>query len=255
MVLGAEHPDEEEATRVVESLIQNPIPNVKGMLANLLGMERKVRFVDVNMAFAYNRANPNSEKYEERRADEVLSDIGRDNPDTLVTLHNVEGGNVRFAAIDPRRGVTQEVLGMLREFDIRCIVASTFGVIAHRSNSVLIEIPKEDIRSTGIGFVRQFVDDLANHPNLPIASATDFKWFTPARARGLHKDDIHPNELSQDEQRSIVAFERTPRIIQERLGGTKPLYLTSGFKEPNQAGFWSELVVEIEAPNTSHWPS
>lgn len=256
-VLGAEHPDEEEATRAVESLIEDPIPNASGMLVNLLGLEMGVRFVDINMASAYARANPNSGRYEERRAAEVLSEIEADNPDVLVTLHNPGAGNVRFAAIDPRRGVTQEVLGMLREFGIRHLVAVDFGVMPHCSNSVLIEIPKKEIRVNGVGFVRQFVDDLANRPVLPTASVTDFEWFTHTEIRGggLHQDDIHPDELSQSDRESIVEFGRAPQVIEKRLGSTEPLYLTSALRPPNQAGYWSELVVRIEAPDSSHWPS
>jgi hypothetical protein len=256
-ILGAEHPDEEEATKVVESLIEDPIPNVKGTLVNLLGLRLGVRFVDVNMSFAYAQANPDSDKYEERRATEILSEIEADNPDALVTLHNPGVGNVRFAVIDPRRGVTREVLGMLREFGIRYLIASDSGVVAHRSNSVLIEIPKRDIRVNGVGFVRQFVNDLANHPVLPTAQAMDFKWFTYSKVRGggLHKDDIHPDELSQVDRDSTIEFEQTPRIIEERLKSTEPLYLTSRARKPNQAGYWSELVVAIEVPDCSHWPS
>lgn len=258
-MLGAEHPDEEEATSVVESLIADPIPNVKGTLVNLLGLEKGLRVVDANMTPAYNNANPHSDKYEERRAHEVRDEIEKENPDVVVSLHNPGAGSARFAVIDPRRGVTPEVLGMLREFGIRYLITAQFGIMAHRTNSVLIEIPKREIRVNGVGFVRQFVDDLANRSNLPTASAADkcFEWFTHSdiRGGGLHKDDIHPDELSQGERDSIVEFRQTPRIIQERLGSSVPLYLTSNVKTPNQAGYWSEIVVKIKAPNASHWPS
>lgn len=255
-VLGAEHPDEEEATKVVESLIKDPIINVTGMLVNLLGLKRGVRFVDVNMVYAYATADPRSDNYEERRAAEVLENIKEDNPDALVSLHNPGLGEVRFAIIDPKRGVTAEVLGILREFGIRYVIAVDFGIPAHRSNSVVIEIPKKEIRVNGIGFVRQFIDNLANRSDLPVASATDFEWFaySAIRGGGLHKDDIHPAELSQEEKDSIREFERAPRIIEERLGSAEPLYLTSSGKTPNQAGFWSEILVSIETPDTSHWP-
>lgn len=256
MMLGAEHPDEEEATEIVESLIKDPVPNVEAMLVNLLALTKGVRFVDVNMTPAYDQADPNSDKYEVRRAAEVLAKIEEGSPDVVVSLHNPGAGSVRFAAIDPRRGVTPEVLGMLREFGIRYLIAVQFGVMAHYTNSVLIEIPKKEIRVNGAGFVRQFVDDLANRSDLPTASATDFEWFTHSEIRGggLHQDDIHPGELSQAERDSIVEFRRAPRIIEERLGSSEPLYLTSNIRTPNQAGFWSEIVVKIETPDTSHWP-
>lgn len=255
--MGAEHPDEEEATTAVESLITDPIPNVEAMLVNLLGLAEGKRVVDVNMTPAYNQANPHSDKYEERRAAEVLARIEEDNPDVVVSLHNPGVGRVRFAVIDPRRGVTPEVLGMLREFNIRHLIAAQFGIMAHRTNSVLIEVPKKEIRVNGVGVVRQFIDDLANRGELPTASAADFEWFAHSEIRGggLHKDDIHPDELSQAERDSIAEFEQAPRIIQERLRSDVPLYLTSNVKTPNQAGFWSEIVVKIATPDSNHWPS
>lgn len=256
-VLGAEHPDEKGATMVAESLIIDPIPNVEAMLVNLRGLAEGVRVVDVNMTPAYNQADPNSDKYEVRRAAEVLAKIENDNPDVVVSLHNPGNGSVRFAVIDPRRGVTPEVLGMLHEFGIRYVIAGQFGIMAHRTNSVLIEIPKKEIRVNGVGFVRQFVDDLANRSNLPTASATDFEWFAHSKIRGggLHQDDIHPNELPREVRDSIREFRRAPQIIEERLGSSEPLYLTSNVRTPNEAGFWSEVVVKIEVPDSSHWPS
>ena len=256
-LLGAEHPDEEEATKAVRSVIFDPIPNVNGLLVNLLGLERGERVVDANMTSAYNRANPHSDKYEERRAAEVLTEIDREDPDIVVSLHNPGAGKTRFAVIDPARGVTPEVLGMLHEFGIRYLIAAHFGVMAHRTNSVLIEVPKKEIRDNGVDFVRQFVNDLANRSDLPTARAADFEWFTHSEIRGggLHKDDIHPDELSQKDRDAIVEFGRAPRIIEERLGSPEPLYLTSNVRTPNKAGFWSEIVRKIQTPDTSHWPS
>lgn len=143
---------------------------------------------------------------------------------------------------------------MLRKFGIRHIIAGNFGVMAHRLNSVLIEVPKAEIRANGVGFVRRFIDELANRADLPTANAENFEWFTHSTIRGggLHQDDIHPDELTKEEQRSIREFDQTPRIIEERLGSVKPLYLTSRVRTPNQAGFWSEIVVRIEASDSSH---
>lgn len=254
-VLFAEHPDEHEATAVGQSLIDDRIPNVDALAVNELGLERGLRVVHANMSGAYNNANPHSDKYEERRAHEVRTKIEEDNPDIVVSLHNPGVGNVRFAVIDPRRGVTPQVLGMLYEFGIRHIIAANFGIMAHRTNAVLIEVPKAEIRAD-LGVVRQFIDDLANRSDLPIAKAADFEWYTHSEIRGggLHVDDVHPDELSREELDSIVEFGRAPKIIEERARSSKPLYLTSGARTPNAEGYWSEIVEKIEAPDTSHWP-
>lgn len=65
IVLGAEHPDEEETTKVVESLIKYEVSNVKGTLINLLGLKSRRRVVDINMIAAYANADLKSNKYEE----------------------------------------------------------------------------------------------------------------------------------------------------------------------------------------------
>lgn len=254
-VLFAEHADERDAAAVGQSLFDDPIPNVDALAVNELGLESDQRVVHTNMSGAYNNANPHSDKYEERRAHEVLAQIERDNPDIVVSLHNPGVGNVRFAVIDPRRGVTPQVLGMLYEFSIRHIIAANFGIMAHRTNAVLIEIPKAEIRAD-MGFVRQFIDDLANRSDLPVAEATDFEWYTHSEIRdgGLHIDDIRPDELSPEELDSITEFGRAPQIIEKRLKSAVPLYLSSGSTTANPQGFWGEVMEKIEAPNTSHWP-
>lgn len=255
MALGATHPDEKEAATVVESLIQKPIKNVVGLLVNLQGIQENKRFIDVNMAYAY-PGDLASKNYEERRAVEVLGEIAAYAPDILVDLHNPGESEERFATVSPTRGISPTHLGMLGEFGIKNILLDDSGVIVHVPNGVAIEIPKEEIRTNGVEFVRQFISDLANRSALPVADVTDFNWFAYPKTLscGLHQADIHPNELSPADWDNFRQFQLVPKIIQDKLGHVESLYLGCGMKTPNQEGYWGELLVKIDAPNDSRWP-
>lgn len=240
LVLGGEHPGEHEAIDVALSLIRDPLANVKCEMVNTLGMVLDQRVVGVNMTSAYLTANHRSVVYEEKRAAEILDLVVDMNPDVVVSLHNPGEGDVRYAVVNPARGVSSHVLGALKAFGIERLVTVDYGIMARCDNAVLVEIPKKEIREHGVEPVREFIKLLANgHPSA--VSPRDFTWYE--QAGGIHIDDVRREELSRDEQDAIGEFERAAPLVEERLGIT-PLFYTCVLPGPNKEGYWSEVVTE-----------
>lgn len=250
-VLGASHPDEARALEVFASLLEHPIPNVETTTVNLLGLMKGKRFVHTNMSRAF-PGDANSESYEERRAAKLMAELEASDFNVLIDLHSIGAGGKRTAAISLDTGVSPIVRGHLQKFGVRNIVTTGFGLESYFPNSFTLEIPSEEVAENGVGFVRDFLDDLANNPGETQAECKDFTWFE--FVRGLHVSSMHPDELTQDEWGQIEAFARLPERIEARLESEIPLHPMGCRRIPNENGFWADLFTPIAIPDATHWP-
>lgn len=250
-MLGASHPDESMALQAFASLFEHPIPNVEPVPVNLLGLMQRKRFVHTNMSRAW-PGDANSPSYEMRRAAELTEQLKESGFDVLIDLHSIGEGGKRAAAINPKTGVSPLVLGHLREFGVENIVTSDFGVEAYFPNSLVLEIPSEEVAENGVEFIRDFLDNLANNSEQLRAETKEFSWFE--YVRGLHASSMHPDELTLDEWNQIGAFARLPKRVETRLESDIPLHPMGCRKIPNENNFWADLYTPTAVPDSTHWP-
>ena len=200
--------------------------------------------------FAY-PGNPNSHIYEERRAPKVLQQsVGYY---AVIDLHNNDDFGENTAAIDIDCGVSPVVLGFLGDLGIRNLIATKhFGLHAHVTNALALETLTSDLGSD-MQALRDAFDNLSNSPNLSTANAGDFNWFTYV-SYGLHVDAISPEDLSEQEFASIRAFQPVPDMFAQRLGVQDEQICPMGWSaQPNEYGYWAELVTPASTPDDTHW--
>lgn len=248
------HPNEKDALAAGRSLVTNPIPNVYPVIANRKGVRQGKRFINKNMAYAY-PGSPVSRYYEERQAARVMRKLRRLRPDATGDIHSIIGGDTH-AMVNARMGVAPWVLGAFWALGIRNIATYEANVHSHYPNAFGLEIASRDIEHRGIGLVRDFFDDLANKPNPPLARAADFVWFTYSEigGGGLHESVIHPRDFTEEERKLFGSFKPLPPRIQKLLGATKRLYPQSDLHMPNEQGYFTDLLEEVEIPDDSNWP-
>lgn len=106
--------------------------------------------------------------------------------------------------------------------------------------------PEMEIERLRAGF-----DLLANGP-LPSDhyKITDFKWFE--HIDSLHKDLLDPGSLSKERLDNLRSFEEFPELT-AAMG--REACLMSWLHEPNKQGYWGEMVVPCDVPDTSQWPT
>ena len=254
IVVYGTHPDETKALEAGKSLATHPIRNVYPVAANLWAMQEGVRLIDINMADAY-PGSRNSPHYEERRAVEVLEEVGARSPDAVIDLHGISGGK-KHAVFNPALGVSPAILGALREFGVEDIVLCDFGLCSYVYNSCSVEISSEEVAAYGIGFVREFFANLANNPNPSPARVTDFSWFKYSQVGGggLHESVIHPNDFTAEERAAYGSFLPLPPRVQQLLGSPVTLYAQNDLRLPNDQGYFTDLFEMTTAPDDSNWP-
>lgn len=245
-VWGGVHIDEVEALKCVDSLIDDPLPNVDADIADELGRSSGRRSL-------LNRELPGdlkSSKYLARRAAEVI--LRSQGYYGVVDMHNVNYFGENNACISPERGVSPVMLGMLGGLGISNLVAIEHSLPKFVPNTLVLETV-----ASGLGrdheTLRKAFDDLANDPNPLTAEAADFSWF--AHLGSLHIDQVSPDILAQSVRDNLQGFEALPQDVAARLGlEDVPACLMSWRYEPNDLGFWGELVTPIPVPDSSSWP-
>lgn len=249
-VWGGTHPDEITALACVDSLEADPIPGVSAGIANQLARQLGRRLVDVNMANAF-PGSPDSLKYEERRAVEVLKESR--GYDAVVDLHNMNYNGENTGLVDQEGGVDSIALGFLGSLGIRNLVVVSFGgLLKYVPNAFAFETV-----ATGLGGdierLRDAFDGLANDPDPPRARAVDFRWFS--HLASLHVGQVTPDCLSQDLRENLHGFDPLPEAVTTNMGFEGvPVHLMSWRYTPNENGFWGEAVTPIATPDDSLWP-
>ena len=254
VVVYGTHPDEMEALEAGESLITHPIPNVYPVAANQWAIEEGARLINVNMSIAY-PGSPSSPYYEERRAVEVLEEVGAYNPDAVIDLHGISGGK-KHAVLNPVMGVSPVILGALKALGVEHIVLCDFGLCSYVRNSCSLEISAEEVAAYGIGFVREFFANLASNPTPSHAQTTDFSWFKYSQigGGGLHQSIIHPDDFTPEERVVYGSFLPLPFRIQQLLDSPVTLYAQNDLRLPNEQGYFTDLFELTAAPDDSNWP-
>ena len=208
------------------------------------------RQADENMAFCF-PGDPGSSSYEKARAAEISEACKKF--DVTIDLHNINGHGANTAQIYPERGVSPEVLGFLRATGIgRLILADYHGVLRHVPNAIVMERVRGADGVDPVTF-RHALFRLANGPEIPRARAADFRWFH------LLDDSPHENRAGPDCLAAVPglqAFEPLPAALAARLMDDPPagLGLMGWLDEPNENGYWTEMVVPAQAPDDSSWP-
>jgi hypothetical protein len=245
LVWTGTHPEEEEPLEVGESLRSDPIEHVTTLIANVEAYKLGKRFIDLNLVAAF-PGDPESPLYESRRAVEIVR-TSRDY-DYVVDLHSADGSGGTTASIDREKGVSPKVLHFLGEIGVKNLVLSEgMGMKPHVTNSFTLEmVPETEIERLRAGF-----DLLANGP-LPLDSygATDFKWFE--FIGGLHKDHLDPSTLGEERLGKLRPFEEFPELTAAM--GRRACVMAWSHKL-NIQGYWGEMVVPCDAPDTSQWPT
>lgn len=248
-LLGGVHPDEWEALQFVHSLVSDPIPNVSPGIANPRAATRRQRQADKNMAFCF-PGDPRSADYESGRATQIVA-VAR-NFAVTIDLHNINGQGANTAQIDFERGVSAEVLGFLGAIGIESLIETRYGgIMRHIHNAVVIETLRGPGGIDPMTF-RRALFRLANDPDTPRARATDFRWlklvdYSP------HKNRVGPDCLA--DAPGLQAFEPLPAALAARIMDTPPsgLSLMGWLDEPNERGYWTDLVVPAPVPNDLLW--
>ena len=250
-VWAGEHPDELAALGCTNSLETQPIPNVSPGIANPLAHLLGRRWVDMNMAFAF-PGDLQSLNYEERRAVDVLQESS--GYYAVVSLHNFPCFGQDIAYIDPKRGVSSKVLGLLSNLGLRNLILfdNSRGLQRFAANALILET-----RATGLGGdiakLRDAFDELANDPDPTEANASDFRWFR--HLTSPHIDQLDPMTLTAGARRRLLDFEPLPDAFAALLGFEGvPVYLTSWRYAPNEYGYWGETATPVATPDDSLWP-
>ncbi len=202
------------------------------------------------MAFCF-PGDPRSSLYEKARAAEISEACKKF--DVTIDLHNINGHGANSAQIYPERGVSAKVLGFLAALGIAHLIQAGYdGVVRHVHNAVLIECVSGRDGIDPARF-RHAIFRLANDPEMPGARAADFRWlklldYSP------HKDRVGPDCLAVVP--GLQAFEPLPAALAARIMDDPPtgLGLTGWLDEPNENGYWTEVVVPAHAPDDSSWP-
>ncbi len=245
------HPNELKARECGKSLEVYPIGNVARGVANILGCLYEKRWIDVNMTEAY-PGNPNSPFYEERRAAEVLEESRGFY--TVIDHHNMNYFGENTAIIDLEMGVSPVILGWLYALGIRNLVLThRAGIHGFIPNSFALET-----LAAGLGgdtqALREAFDRLANDPLLPHASVTNFRWFNFFGS--VHKDQADPDCISYDQRKVLRGFDPIPGALAEAMGLTgQSVHFLGGSYEPNEMGYWADLVIPTTVPDDTWWPS
>jgi hypothetical protein len=168
-----------------------------------------------------------------------------------IDLHTVNCFGENTAQIEPTRGVSPIMLGMLGKLGIKNIVAFAHGLPEVVPNAIVLEALASGL-ARDHETLRCAFRGLANDPEPITLSASDFNWFS--HSGSLHIDNVTPDVIAQNQRDTLRAFEVLPPDITDRLGtiGT-PTCLCSWRFEPNQNGYWGELVTPIPVPDDSSW--
>lgn len=252
-VWAGSHPDEKLALDFSRTLKQDPIPNVDTGIVNELAYQQQKRLVDKNMMHAY-PGNESAGDYETVRAAQVLQESRA--YDVVIDLHNLSQYGESVGVISPEQGVTPTVLGFLGHLAINTIIVdNTAGMHPHLVNALAIEMSPSLHQNTNA--FRCQLDVLANNPDPPQASPNEFSWFRFIDS--LHVDHLDPRTAS-GQIRQIVPLEPLPPVIDRRFRrdktflGNKALCAMAWTDQPNEQGYWGEVVTPIECPDTSTWP-
>ena len=241
-VWGGTHPDEKAALRVVDSLVEQPIPNVTAGIANPGAHELDRRFVDTNLVGAF-PGDPDAPEYEKRRAVEVLEQSA--GYDIVIDLHNINGFGGNAACVDRNLGASPRILGFLAMLDIKHILLTDYdGIQKYVPNAFVLETV-----ASGLGRktdrLRHAIDRLANDSDLPDATPQDFEWYN--HLDGPHVSEAHPDDFPL--LRTLKAFEVVPETMTSALGyAGRRICFMSWRHKPNPYGYWSELCEPTMPP-------
>jgi hypothetical protein len=240
------HADEIEALMCGDSLIGDPLPNVDAGIADplnrLLGVRSKL--------CCEFPGDLKSRQYLPRRAAEVI--LQSQGYYGTIDLHNMNYFGENTGCMSPERGVTPVMLGMLGGLGIRNLVAIEHSLPRFVPNTLVLETV-----ASGLGRdhekLRTAFNGLANDPEPLTAEAADFNWFT--HLGSLHVDQVSPDILPQRARDGLRGFEALPQDVAAQLGfEDAPACLMSWRYEPNENGYWGELVTPIPTPDVSAWP-
>ncbi len=278
--LAAVHPKELGPVEFAKGLCRAPIPNIIPRLAvvgdipgvnrerldssgppqNLAwelpgigGSELVLKLAGLELGREFEQKN-----YVARRAAEVAMQ-GWLYAGTM-DVHTILGNCTRFAQIDSEYRVSGVMLGALKRIGMQNIVRmSAYGGTPHFSpNTVVAELEARDfvLRESEM---RNALDDMANSPNPPVAIPAEFKWF-----------DLIPYSPNVDEGQAspkclggyrFESFKPLPKKIAKRIlpgevierlnlpaNIVERLCLQGYSRKKNDKGFWTDLVIEGEAP-------
>ena len=244
MVWGGTHPDEQLPMEVVDSLIADPIPGVSAGIINEAARLQGRRLLNMNMNAAY-PGNVTSPIYEHRRAAEVLQQST--GFDFVIDLHSRRGFGIDVACIGTQ-GISPQALGWLRTLGIRMLALTTFNCLdAHLDNCFTVDLAADGSNAridTLRSALNRFVDG-----DIPSARAADFDWCA-------FDGDIHQNQaMPEDVAAPAAFFEPLPDELLDRLGRSgEALHWFDYLPKSNEAGYWAELCIPIDPPDTTNWP-
>jgi hypothetical protein len=242
---GGLHGNEPQSIRIAESLHHKPLPGVHSDIANPRACALEQRCIDLNMSKIF-PGNPEAATYEERRAAEVLAQsrgyYG------VVDLHDLTGSGENTGYISAS-GVSPIMLGFLANLGVARVIVNNNSIQRHVPNTVLIDLDPNPA-SASTDYFLHHLEDLTTSEHPRTAHANDFLWYE--QIGGLHVDTIEPHELPPD----TPPYELLDPAIARRLGmGTSELCIFNQLSEPNQLGYWAEVLIPVPVPDDSHWPA
>jgi len=225
------------------------VPNVDAEVANPRAVAAGKRFIDKNLTTSY-PGNPESIFYEERLAAEnVRKSLGYY---ATLDMYSLKDHGVRSAAISAERGVSGSVLGFLKHIGLTALVDTDFGINSSATNASTFDIASGEVDAAMRGRLLTGLDDLANAEEPRTAAVGDFRWFR--YAKGLHVDTITPDQYQPAAELDLST--PLPKHVVDAAGlSGDSFYLLNWREQPTEDGYWGEIVTEIDAPDSTHWPA
>lgn len=245
------HPGEQLAEDFASSLEVN---YVDIGVVNELGSELGKRIVNMNMMKAY-PGDKTATVYEKRRAAEVLEESQGYNH--VIDLHSLRQHGEAAGVISAKRGVSPRVLGFFRSLSMNnLIVDDRVGMHPHLDDAFVVEMSAALYNNAER--LRHGLDALANDPDPPREVATSFNWFKFVDS--LHVSHFDPR-TANNHLEQMVSYQPLPPTIDRQIKRRDPslvgqvLYAMAWSEEPNDDGYWGEIVTPIKCPDTSGWPT
>lgn len=257
------HPDEKATRDTYASFDEQPIAGAELLVANVLGKLLGLRDVDCNMTGAF-PGDPQSPYYESRQAHRLVRACWELNPWGGFDIHGMRGEHAKdVAIIDAHRGVTNEMLGVLRTlFGIEHVaVTREAGLQAYCHNFAAIEMTQGGLGGNLERF-REGIKEITRGKPLPTATPKDFSgWFAhPGRdkiPRGLTDHGFHiayaSSDIMRDYPDTTVLRPVSPELASSLGYAGMAICPLTWHEQPNENGYWGEGIVEIDMPDSREW--
>ena len=247
MVVGGVHGNEVIGARVINELIQNPIPNTDWVIANPKALAQGGRFIDQNLAFAFAHKH-RTPHYESRRAEEVVELCAP--YDLIIDVHDTESPHCEYVAINDQSHPS--VLAVASIMGLRRVIYSRYGIASRNPNAITLEFNRcgEKNREAGVERVLGGLATIATMSHLPVIDMNSLDFYR----RITEISGEYAEKLGLLDTANEVPFDPLPIEVNRQLGLPSDLTLYSEYWGLTGDWFGSLLIKDGPPTKTARMP-